>query len=106
MASITPYRYAFNDPISFSDPTGLRPGLGDGPGQIPEWAQFGFDNPGDFYNSYGGGMSESDLGIGRTSPGSGMHWTDKYREANDPFWSSTALYSNFGSLEFYNSMEK
>jgi len=73
MSSITPYQYGYNNPISFSDPTGLRPG---DPEQIPGWALEGYGNPGDnvdwVMNDFGSRFSD--------------HWSnDVYRSEADKF---------------------
>ncbi|MEO9966197.1 MAG: DUF6443 domain-containing protein [Reichenbachiella sp.] len=116
---ITPSHFGANNPINFNDPTGLE--------VVPNSAPDGDDDPGQSGDSgitsfipmsgpwYGQDMRSNDriasaerghggANIGASAiAGSGAHWSDYYRSAGDPMWTTTGLAIAFGDVTFYNA---
>ncbi|MEQ8361710.1 MAG: RHS repeat-associated core domain-containing protein [Cyclobacteriaceae bacterium] len=90
-AGVTPYNYAFNDPIALNDPNGDCPHCGFVTIETMEeqHSNFGYQDNGNHGN---GGFDSNRIG-----PGSGNHWSDQYRSVAG----NLALMSTNAFREFY-----
>lgn len=71
-ASLTPYNFSFNDPVTFNDPNGADPLYSE-----TTRAMFGENMQGGYFKPRI--MDNGVFGLGHITPGSGGNWSDQYR---------------------------
>jgi len=99
-SGISPYNFAFNNPVSINDPSGADP-YGDRLEGADDYLMY--DSYAQNWVSWAGELSDVFKSI---TPGSGNHWSDEFRspEANMEMMSTNTFRNHYGLRDKYGNI--